>query len=183
MLTRAHWSGEAGYWAMGETNGRVELIDGALRVRPSPNTAHNGIALLLVTATAVAAREAGLRWASEPNLRLATDRIVIPDLTLGRQPWATKIVHPSETVLVVEVTSPSNAATDRGQKRLFYAEARIPWYLLVEPDFTDFEAVTLRLLRLDGDHYIEHAVAKHGETLTSDVPFPIDIRTNDLVDP
>lgn len=61
-----------------------------------------------------------------------------------------------------------------------YAEARIAWYLLAEPDMVDYESVTLRLLRLAGDHYVEHAVAKHGETLIVDAPFALAINTEDL---
>ena len=44
------------------------------------------------------------------------------------------------------------------------------------------ESVTVRLFRLQGDHYVEHATAKHGEVLRSDLPFPIEIATEDLVD-
>ena len=81
-----------------------------------------------------------------------------------------------------EITSPSNAAMDRVQKMHFYAAAHIGWYLLVEPDMTDYESVTLRLFRLQGEHYVEHATAKHGEVLRSDLPFPIEIASEDLVD-
>jgi Uma2 family endonuclease len=174
---------EAEFLALGQTDSRIELIDGGLWVSPSANTAHQGIAFLLMTALRPATRKAGLRWAVTPNLRLAPNRMVIPDLSLGRQPWATKVVDATETVLVVEVTSPSNAAMDRGQKKLFYAEAKIDWYLLVEPDFAEFESVTLRLLRLDGDKYLEYSTAGPGESLISAEPFPMKLSTGDLVDP
>src|SRR3954464_15485107 len=88
---------EADYLALGETSSRIELVDGGLWVSPSPNTAHNGIVTLLTTAIHAAVRNAGLRWAVTPNLRLGPDRILIPDVTVGKQPWATKTVDPAET--------------------------------------------------------------------------------------
>ena len=53
-----------------------------------------------------------------------------------------------------------------------YAIARIPWYLLVEQDNS---TLTLRLFRLDGEHYVEHAVAKTGELLRITEPFRLDL--------
>ena len=55
-----------------------------------------------------------------------------------------------------------------------YAEAQIPWYLLVEPDFIAYESVMLRLFRLDLGTYVEYTAAQRNETLVSDLPFPLD---------
>ncbi|WP_229830825.1 Uma2 family endonuclease [Actinoplanes ianthinogenes] len=177
----APWTEEE-YLALGETISRIELIDGSLWVSPAPNFPHQGISTMLMFQLHQPARAAGLRALPATNLRLRTGRIVIPDIVVGGGPRVVLVGEATDVVLVGEITSPSNAATDRLQKMSFYAEAGIPWYLLVEPDFTDYESVTLRLLRLADKAYLEHATAKQGETLTSDVPFPISISTEELLD-
>lgn len=89
----------------------------------------------------------------------------------------------SDIVVVHSPTSPpSNAANDRLLEMQFYATARIGWYLLVEPDLTDFRSVTLRLLRLDGHHYVEHTTVNYGQTLAFDGPFRFQVGTTDLLD-
>ncbi|WP_285558251.1 Uma2 family endonuclease [Actinoplanes regularis] len=169
------------YLALGETNTRIELIDGSLWVSPAPNRPHQHISSRLWSALH-SARAVGLRAFQATNLRLSTDRILIPDLVVDAGSPVGAVGEAADTVLVCDITSPSNAATDRVQKRSFYAEARIPWYLLVEPDFAGYESVTLRLFRLRGDAYAEHSAAKQGETLTSELPFPFSIGTEELVD-
>lgn len=173
---------EADYFALDETANRIELIDGGLLVTPPGNGPHNDIASELRAALKPAARAAGLRARQERDVRLKPGRIVIPDLIVARGPWVVKTVEAADVVLACEVTSPSNAVNDRVLKMRLYAEARIEWYLLVEPDMQDYESVSLHLLHLEKDHYVEVAGAKHGETLIADRPFPISISTADLLD-
>lgn len=40
--------------------------------------------------------------------------------------------------------------------------------------------MTLRLLRLDGDHYVEHVTVGAGETLAVESPFVFRIEVDDL---
>jgi Uma2 family endonuclease len=175
------WS-EDEYLALGETPNRVELIDGGLWVSPAPSLPHQDISFLLMAVIRPAARAAGLRAYEAANVRLGSSRIVIPDLVVASPDPRSGIVNASEVVFIGEIVSPSNASTDRVQKMHFYAVARIAWYLLVEPDLTNFESVTLRLFRLDGDHYVPHATANGGQALEFDGPFTFKIDPNSLLD-
>jgi len=174
---------EAEYLALDQEDSRIELIDGLLTVTPPANNAHDQMAALLWDALRHTARAAELRTYLTPELRLGPSRIVIPDLAVGRFGWRTRTNEATDAVLVVEVTSPSNEGYDRGRKKRLYAEAQIGWYLLIEPDFSDYESITMRLYRLDGDRYVEHAVAKQGETLSLDGLLDITLSTDDLIDP
>ncbi|KUL33350.1 Uma2 family endonuclease [Actinoplanes awajinensis] len=173
---------EADWLALGETNNRIELIDGSLWVSPAPNRPHQHISSQLWSLLDSAARTVGLRAFQATNLRVSPDLVLIPDLVVDAGPPIDTIGDATDVALVCEITSPSNASADRILKRAFYAAAAIPWYLLVEPDFSTYESVTLFLYRLDGKAYVEHATAKQGETLTSELPFPIAISTEALLD-
>jgi hypothetical protein len=83
-----------------------------------------------------------------------------------------------DAVLTVEITSPGNAVIDR----TVYADAKIDWHLLVEPDFADYRSVTVRLFKREGGEFVLSRRAEHGETPATDEPFPFAVDTMELVD-
>jgi Uma2 family endonuclease len=174
---------EAEFLALGETRDRIELIDGELRASPSPSRPHQGIIHNLLIQLDDAARAAGMTAFGGADVRLAPQRIVTPDVIAGTLTWEPGVAEAADVVLACEVTSPSNGAYDWNEKMDLYAAAGIDWYLIVEPEKADLRSVRLRLHRLEGGRYVEHAAAEFGQTLISDVPFPITIATSSLITP
>ncbi len=171
------WS-EEDYFALGETPNRIELFDGSLLVSPAPPMRHQRVAHRLASLLDGQADAIKFRVFSAVYVRLDAGRILVPDIVITSVVDG-NVVEARDVVLVGEVVSPGSAGTDRILKRLIYAAAGIGWYLLAEPGAAD--SMTLRLLRLDGGHYIEYALAEDGETLTSDDPLPIAIETSALL--
>jgi len=174
---------EAEYLALGELDIRTELVDGKIQVTPSPSNPHQGISRYLANFLEPAAFAAGLTLFDAVDVRIGARTIACPDVVVGKLRWEKGVNDAADVVLIAEVTSPSNAAWDRVGKKRRYAAAQIPWYLLVEPDRPELLSVTLLLYRLEDGRYVEHAVARPGEILRSDEPFPIAIDPNRLIRP
>lgn len=78
--------------------------------------------------------------------------------------------------LIAEITSPSNAGTDRILKMHRYAEACIPWCLLVEPD-----PLRLQLYRLDDRKYLLDQDVGPGDMLRLVDPLRVDLDPAELL--
>jgi Uma2 family endonuclease len=172
------WTEEE-YLALGETEDWVELFDGDLHVSSSPTPRHQRISSELYVAFRTAARPSGLHVHQAVNLRLKPGTIVIPDLAITSAiDYDARVVPVGATKLVCEVTSPSNAATDKVLKMHYYAEAGIPWYLLVE-----HKTATLRLYRVENGAYVPHAAVEPGGVLRLTDPVAAEIRPESLLPP
>nr|WP_312871765.1 Uma2 family endonuclease [Amycolatopsis acididurans] len=84
------------------------------------------------------------------NVRLTERRLLIPDLVVVTCPGEDLVyVSAADVLLAVEIESPSSKITDRLLKRQLYAEANVPYYLLVSPA-APVEATQLELT--DGEY-------------------------------
>jgi Uma2 family endonuclease len=168
------WS-EDDYFALGETSSRIELLDGSLIVSPAPSGPHQQLARRLANLLEEGAERVGLAVLEAVNVRLRPGQIVIPEVVIAHDDSLT-VFDASEIELAAEVVSPGNAAADRVMKMQLYALAGIRWYLLAQ-----VEPIELRLYRLGGGHYVEHAVVGKGGTLRLTEPVRVDLDTARLV--
>jgi Uma2 family endonuclease len=110
-----------------------ELWDGNVLVRPGPSPRHQLIIEALASALRVGRTD--LQVLVGITVRLNEQRMVIPDIVVtGPIDLDAPMVDAAHVRLVVEVVSPASATLDTTLKMHGYAEAGIPWYLLVEQD-------------------------------------------------
>ncbi|MBB4696853.1 Uma2 family endonuclease [Paractinoplanes abujensis] len=154
------------YLALGVTSPRVELLDGSLLVTPNPTNTHQRIARRLANRLEENADAAHLQIDEAVNVRLTPDRFFIPDVAAYSADVGEVVFVEAEAVaLICEILSPSNPTTDKVLKMHLYAEAGIPWYLVVDPT-----SPALYLYELSGASYKEHSAAQAGEILHLSAP-------------
>ena len=144
---QGEWA-EEDYFALPDTNRYVELSEGTLIMPPHPTLAHQEALkrLFLRLNAFVEERGLGIVQIAPLPVRLWPGKIREPDLFFIAKEHAERIGEQVCGVpdLVVEVTSPSTARTDRMEKFQEYARAGVPEYWIVDPDARTIEVYVLR---------------------------------------
>lgn len=148
--------------------GRWELINGvAYDMTPAPSLDHQRVSGRLYLAIGNALEE-GKRKAGggEGEVFAAPVDLYLPGQESVFQPDLVVVCDPAKVAphgivgvpdLMVEILSPSNASRDTVAKRWAYAAARVPEYLIVDPEGREG-----MLLRLEGGHYLDSARIEWG---------------------
>lgn len=160
------WTEEA-FLALPEGNRRIELLDGALLMSPSPTDRHQWLSFLLATAFHRVC-PAGTRVLQAVDVRVGVDRILVPDVVVVVKPTAeVTVFDPREVLLAVEIVSPGSVAADRAIKPPLYAQAGISTYLRIEQT-----GPTAHVFRRNGDRY---ELESFGSTLRLREPFDVEL--------
>lgn len=162
------------FFALGETEARMELVDGNLVLSPSPSVDHQRVERQLLRAFADLGP--GFEAFAEIDVELGRALVRRPDVLVASPPARSRVA-PDEVILAVEVVSPSSIRDDRVRKPEEYAAAGIRgyWRIELEPVLL-FAAYALR-----GDHYVEVGEWGAGEVAEISEPFAITIPVDDLV--
>ena len=188
----------ADYLHLPEDGTRVEVIGGEIVVSPGPAVAHNMIVTQIHESfMTVRLAQPGFPWrcmqATDLDLSAIKDGY-IPDLIVSEAATlaaASKSeapdLLPDQVELVVEVTSPSNATNDRQPtlrssattKWNGYAQAGIPYYLLIDRDPRRAQAILYSLPDENAGTYDHLRSWEFGETIRLPAPFEVEIPTND----
>jgi Uma2 family endonuclease len=160
---------------------RAEIVEYGINLTPPPGNNHNRIAERVHRALMrITPDEWGLYQKLGVSIPLRAklfipDLVVVPDAAFDglsdNEP-----VPADRALLVVEITSFSNAETDRKTKRWGYAHAGVPLYLLIDRFDEDGPAVTLFSDPVDG-HYQHVVRIPFGEKISLPEPFGIDLDT------
>jgi Uma2 family endonuclease len=149
---------------------RFELLDGALLVSPSARVCHQRLSSRLWAALD-AAIPFGLEVLEAINVRVGPGKILIPDLAVVTTPGLDQTVcEAADVALIVDITSPGNAAVDRAVKPQLYAQAGVSHYLRIELDDTGPRAL---VYRLNHHQYTKVTSVDPGQPLTLTEPIPV----------
>jgi len=147
------------------TNRLVEFTDGYIEQLPMPTDLHQNVLQFLLTAfLGFLTPKGGKVLSAGIRVRVRRGKYREPDVVLlkdakdprrGNRYW-------SGADLTLEVVSPENPERDLVDKRLDYAEGKVPEYWIVNP-----QNETITVLKLENGAYIEHGVFVRGQEATS----------------
>lgn len=156
---------------------RVEVIDGALIVNPSPLPLHQRIVRRL--AAQLEPQLPG-EWQLEAGVDVLLSEAPLdylaPDIVVftADTPLSTRPIPAGAILLVVEAVSRGSRREDRGAKPLAYAEAGIRHYWRVESELTGCPEVAVHAVTAGPGGGYGPAVVRRSR-LTADQPFALDI--------
>jgi Uma2 family endonuclease len=161
------------YAALPDDGKRYEVHDGELSVMTAPTSDHQIVSARLFTTLHrhVEARRLGLVLYAPLDVILSDTTIVQPDIVYldrERLPALERRGVEGPPTLVIEILSPTTAATDRSRKRALYTRYGVPNFWLVDPDVRVIEAYVLR-----GGEYALAVRAAGGQPL--DLPPFVDL--------
>ncbi len=127
---------------------RYELMEGAIRVVPSPSVSHQEISKRIGTALIswIEGQRLGKVYHAPLDVVLDQHNVVQPDLLYVSRQRRGIITDPNiqgAPDLVVEIISPATADWDRGKKRALYARFGTRELWLVDPADRSIEVATL----------------------------------------
>lgn len=168
-IPQGSWLDADYLWVTDRCRHLAELTDGYLEILPMPTRGHQRIVAFLYSAFQAFLKPSGgealfapLRLQVRPGKFREPDLLALRDAAdarSGERFWTGADV-------VLEVVSPDNPERDLVHKRQDYAEAAIPEYWIVDP-----ATQTIRVLRLEADAYVEHAVYGR-ESLAASLELP-----------
>ncbi len=146
----------------------TELVDGLLIMSPVSGYRNQRLMVRLWQQLQAAA-PAEFEVMPEVNVGLGGDRALIPDFCVIDIPGFDGVVLAAHhVVLVGEIASPSTRVYDRTTKRALYAEAGVPYLLMIDP----LDTPSAVCHELQTGEYVEVAHSAEGE-LTLSRPFPV----------
>lgn len=155
--------------AVPDDENRYEISYGTLIVTPAPNTRHQAV-MVTVTSFLHQRKPRSVRVLAEAELLLQPDLVKRPDVQVMDENLVGGQSVVCTPLLVAEILSPATRALDLTEKRLVYAQAKVPAYWLIDPD-----AMTLTILELVDDQYVERAVLDRDTELEVSLPFSMTV--------
>lgn len=164
---------------------RAEITEEGITVTPPPMVPHVYVASIIHRALVAVLPEdvhvfqaPGVAF-SHLNRLYEPDLIVVPHVAVA---GAEHSITAERALLVVEITSKSNARQDRTAKKWAYAHGPVPLYLLVDRWAADGPATTLFSDPVDGEYQTE-VRAVFGETIALPAPFDFELDTAEFPRP
>jgi Uma2 family endonuclease len=159
------WSERDYLWLTDYTSRFVEYTDGNIEILPMPTDLHQTIVQVMFSALLAFVAPTGGKVQFAPiRLRIRAGKFREPDVMLVKSAKDPRRRNRYWTGadLTLEVVSPEKPERDLVDKRVDYAEGKVPEYWIVNP-----QTETITVLRLENDSYIEHGIFRRGDRATS----------------